>query len=335
MKVYSAVFELESPLLITGMKHGRVLEHHVDYIPGQTIRGAFLTLLKLEGAKSVDEEISEPSIVFHPAYPAPSDGVVRPADPLTYRCKVCNEIVRLELPEDPSNLTIPVHCSKKHLYTLESIGGSLVKISDKISKFQAPRVMLESIGINRYLRSSEVGMLYSYIALAPGLKFTSLIVDPKDRLRGMVEEAGLKINRLHLRMGRRTSAGLGHMKAEVREEKNYIERRAKEIAGLKGKVCLLAKSPLFNLGFRDGRIVTTAKLGGEAFTVKFILKTGLVRVSGYSIRSNTPKPMFSGLGVGSLVVLENFNLNQLVTAELLGVGPFSMAGLNIVEVVGR
>lgn len=340
MKVYQIDLVVKSPLIITGTKSGRVISHSIDYLPGQTVRGALLTLFKFLGSSTVSDEIEKPSMFFHPAYPYINGHLAFPADPLTFKCKVCGKIFQQELPDEIDKLEFPYKCINGHMYTVKSIGGSLViRNGDKLRNVKLNYVASDSVGMNRILRSSEVGLLYTYVALAPETKFRGMVVDTNDRLEKMFGEAGLKMNDFELRIGRRKSAGFGLVRASITEIKNYIEKRVRQIEQMDGKICLLAKSPIFNLYYeQDGsgkyRIVSTLLREVRGIKIKGVMKTSGVRVSGYSLKSNLPKPAIPALNIGTLMIVDG-EVEKLVEAELFGIGPFSISGLNIVEVIGR
>ncbi|MEM1546487.1 MAG: hypothetical protein QXY40_05030 [Candidatus Methanomethylicia archaeon] len=337
MRIYSLELTVNTPLIITGAKYGRVIEHSINYIPGSSIRGSILTLLKFMNSKLVDEEISTPKMIFHPAYPISQDGNQSyPSDPLTFKCKICGEIVQLPV-KSPEDLRIPTKYGENHICMFKNIGGSLIYCRNgKLKSLNLKHAFIEAVGINKMLRSSETGLLYSYVALAPGVVFRGLVIDPIDRLEQMIKDVGLSMNSLKLKIGRRVSAGLGRVEAKIAEDKNYIDRRIKQLSSTNGTLCLLAKSPVFNLDYDEKDIFPTVKSIGS-LPVKYVFKTGIVEVSGYSIKSNTPKVMIKGLNIGSLIVPDarNICVEDLVKLELHGVGPFSTAGLNIVEVVKR
>lgn len=345
MIVYEITLKNYEPMLVASARHGRFMKHEVKYLPGSAIRGALLTLLKCLGSKMVQEEIEEPSIVFHPAYPVTSNGSqTRPAHPLIYRCKVCNQVVILSLKEvleNIDNFKVPIECGRGHLYAMESLGGRLVyQCNNELKLFRPSYIALDSIGINRVLRSTEVGLFYSYVALAPGHAFKGLIIDPSDKLRQLIEEVGLKLSGLELKIGRRGSAGFGGVKARISELKDYRLRLVEKVSG-KGTICLLAKSPIFDLNAVevDGETRILSLSEGQIKSlrnsrVKLVLKTGLAIASGFSLVSNTPKVRLHGLDIGSLIVLEGDpRIEDLVEVELMGIGPFSIAGFNIVEVM--
>lgn len=344
MKVYEIAMKNREPMLITHTRHGRFMMHEAKYLPGSTIRGALLTLLKRLGSKQVQEEIERPSIVFHPAYPLAKNGnQTRPANSLIYKCKICRQVFSLSLKEiiqDTSNFKVPIECKNGHLYAVKSLGGSLIyQHNNELKEFNPRYMALDSIGINRALRTTEIGLFYSYTALAPGHVFKGLIVDPNDKLRPLVEEVGLKLDDLELKVGRRSSAGFGGVKVEISELKDYRWRIAERVKGHDGRICLLAKSPIFDLGIVvvDGetKILSLSEeliRKSHSLKVKLVLKTGIATASGFSLTSNTPKVRLHGLDIGSLIVLDDEpQIEDLVEMELMGIGPFSVAGFNIVE----
>ncbi|MEM1625577.1 MAG: hypothetical protein QW794_02605 [Thermosphaera sp.] len=349
MKVYEITMRNYEPLLMASVKHGRLIKHELKYLPGSAIRGALLTLLKLLGSKRVQEEIERPSIIFHPAYPLAEDNSqTRPAHPLIYECKICHQVFSLSLKDVIQRIDdfkVPIGCGNGHLYAIKSLGGSLIyQQNDKLKCFSPRYISIDSIGINRLLRTTEIGLLYSYVALAPGHTFRGLIVDPNDKLEWLFEEVGLKLNDLELKVGRRASAGLGGIKAKISELRDYqwkLADKVKDIKDYEGDIFLLAKSPIFNLDIMevDGqfKILSLSKelvRRLRNLKVKYILKTKIVTVSGFSLASGTPKVRLYGLDIGSLIVVEdNLRVEDLVDIELMGVGPFSIAGFNIVEVM--
>ncbi|MGC9086040.1 MAG: RAMP superfamily CRISPR-associated protein [Thermoproteota archaeon] len=362
MKVYKLELEVETPLVITEDQTTNILRHSASYISGSAIRGSLLTYLHNEKKKNIEQEINDPKLVFHPAYLLIGEDVTRPAHPLVFSCKLCAEdSIFTELSKEviisrEIDKAIPTKCPKGHLFSTKSKGGELIierkengKKTFKSVELDNYFTSIESIGINRKLGSVEVGMIYSYIALSPRTKFTSLIFDQGERINELDVESEFT-----LYIGRGTSRGLGHVRAKLNEDSEFIDKEINRIKAtienLDRIVILRALSPVFHIEIKSDLNGNTYLWSNPTLAAQSIpsglskyhligdknyLLTGMSKVSGFSTISNIPKVSLEGAKPGSLFFYKSsydLDYEKLVNCELSGFGQFSYSGFNILEV---
>lgn len=159
MRIYEVDYELESPIILSLPTIGNVYHTAYNYLPGSTIRGAILTYLQRDGF-DIEDEMLQPSIVFHPAYPVRDGYVYKPAHCLVYECKICKkedypyviinpyEIV-IKGNDAGWSLTPPFECNRGHPFALKPIGGELIAVKDgkSIEKYNSNYAVFNSVGI--------------------------------------------------------------------------------------------------------------------------------------------------------------------------------------------
>jgi len=358
LKVYKLMLEVETSLVVTEDQTTNVLRHSGNYISGSTIRGSIMTYLYKE-KKNFDQEIKDPKLIFHPAYPIIDGNIAKPAHPLIFSCKLCDgkgstfsQLSKEILVSREISRAVPIKCPNGHIFATKSKSGDLViekKEGDKktIEGAKLNYTTMESVAINRKLGSVEIGMIYSYVALAPKTKFVGLIFDQEDRVNELDVE-----NEFILYIGRGSSRGLGHVKAKLVEDKNFISNEIERVKNvmekLDGIIILRAISPVFYVDIRNDVNVDNFiySIIDVQLTPKGLSKyglvdgenhllTGIVKVSGFSTISNLPKISLNSARPGSLFFYkssENLDYEDLVKYELSGFGPFSYSGFNILEV---
>ncbi|GIU72560.1 MAG: hypothetical protein KatS3mg003_2039 [Candidatus Nitrosocaldaceae archaeon] len=338
MIVYSVRYNLKTPLLISKPTIGNVIRNEYSYLPGSVIRGAILKELWLDGYKDkIKEEMVKPSIIFHPAFPIFEDKIYKPAHALIYKCKICKKNKYIE--KDPytinsiEDLEIERFCNNGHPYTLKSIGGKLFNES-LLKECKLSYTILTSVGINRIVKGSEAGLLYSYIALEPNNSFEGLIVVDDNRYN--ID----KINTVFL--GKGSSRGFGEVELKIKEVDYYKIREDKlnDIINKSNtnKLVLKAITPLFNITYSENGLINDNNFDLDRFGLKynFSLVSSTSTISGFSIYSNIPKISLTGIKEGSLLYAHktaSTNIDKLVEMELKGIGPFASNGFNIVEVI--
>jgi len=367
MKIYDVELEVKTPTVITKTQVTNILRCETDIINGSTIRGAFIsTLMRNNCYKYIDVmgkcdkcdnkdclirfEIKNPKLVFHPFYPVFNEAVTKPSHPFTYECKLCEGPNKIFIAKsfqgydklrkfDIKQFVNPKKCKEEHYHTLKSIAASLIyKTRDGFyRKFRHQHSLLDATGINRYLGSVEIGMLYSYVGIAPGTKFRGKIVDKADVLRELKAYGKMKIY-----VGRGFSRGLGHVEVDIKENKEYFDKRCEEVSKvldeLEGKIIFRSLSPVFNLSYKEETGITSLPIpnpGNLPITQTLPCLSGLVEVSGYSIKTNMPKVKIKAADIGSLFfckIKEKIEIDEIVQRELFGFEPFSIIGLNILEV---
>jgi hypothetical protein len=331
MRIYEVEYNAETPIILSRPSVTNVFHNSYKYLPGSTIRGAILTYLKRNN-HDIKEEMVKPSMLFHPAFPVKDDLVFKPAQVLLYKCKLCKD------EKDPYNVVnpykvnlddceIPFKCKNDHPFALKPIGGELIAVKDgkKVEKYEPKYAIFDSVGINRVTASSDVNLLYTYIALI-NAKYKGLIVtndsckfDLEKLLDGKVIFVGKGINR-----------GFGCLRVKIKEKsKNGI---IKKYSRLNDKIVLKALSPIFNINISNNGLVTNYEFKIKSSKCK-IWSNGLIDVSGFSIVSNTEKVKITALKEGSLLITNNISEDDIVDILLNGIGPFACSGFNIVEVL--
>lgn len=347
INIYEVEYEVETPLIISRNISG-------IYLTGTSVRGAILTRLHETNKYGIEEEINRPTLIFHPAFPIDNikgkEVMYKPAHPFIFECKICkshidmygaNTLDKRKLINKAVD-SIPYKCKKEHLFTLKSLGGRLIAVIDgSIYKYSGKTIVLNSVGINKLLGSSEVNMLYSYHCIKPGSKFKGMIVQLSSYpdIANILKDAGSIIF-----LGRGGSRGFGHVKVKIKRSNNYIETRKKHIhESIDSYVILKALSPSFMLGLDENKGLVTRLNIRPSSKLKIrssqTILTNKVRVSGFSLLSNIQKVSIVAVGEGSLICLDvedatsDETVNQIIEWELLGIGPFNYAGFNMVEVL--
>ncbi|MEM3095967.1 MAG: hypothetical protein QXV62_03070 [Nitrososphaerota archaeon] len=347
MRVYELDIEVLTPLIVARPFTGNIARHEASRISGRTMRGAFLFKSYTEGRREeVERENRSPQLVFHPAFPIVNGKLAMPAHPFIYQCKVCGEIADY-LPTlirtgfDLRAALPPETCPNGHMLVMKSLGGELVvREGDGFRGAEGiDRMRVENVGMSKMFRTSEVGMIYNYICIAPGQRFGSLIVDTGD---GGLERLGYGLGQAYrLQLGRGGTRGLGYVEAEVRElEMESLRREVERRAATVGPhLLLLAKAPIFSISYDEGSV--SICLHPEIPPLKYeggwIPKT--VSFSGFGLASGLPKAKLTCASPGSLYRYtlpaepDDGVLDTLAKAMLVGLPPHNHLGLNLLEVV--
>ncbi len=343
MRIYEVYYNAENPILLSQPTIGNVYHNTYNYLLGSTIRGAILTYLRMNKF-GIDEEMINPSIIFHPAYLVKDGYIYKPAHCLVYECKICKKadypFVTINpydsnyISIDPSNrLHIdnipPIRCNKGHPFALKPIGGELIAVKDGkiLDKYNDKYTLFDSVGINRITGSSEVGMIYTYVASLQK-QYRGLIVT-KDNCKLDIS----KLNNAVISIGKGINRGFGTVKIKIKEiDKNAIIKRYDKLNGK--QVVLKALSPIFKLNINKDGLVTTANFKIKSNSCH-VLSNGSTKLSGFSLFSNTPKVKLNALKEGTLLIINNIEHEDLADIELNGIGDISCAGFNIVEVLNH
>lgn len=300
----------------------------------------------------VTEEIQNPKLIFHPAYPASDHADPEYAHPFIYECKLCEEKIAEDYLEkvkkNPSKideLVPPNYCEReKHLLSMKSLGGNLVIKKDGCyTRFKGPEYLrIEAVGMSKRFKKSEIGMIYNYICLAPGSRFKGMIVDLNgERLQKLGYLDG---HEYELSVGRGGSRGMGHIKVEITEEgedfikfkRDLISQRLREESPY---LFLKAKSPIYGLSInKEGlHISSHLEIPGLVFMREWI--TGAETISGFSLLTGYPKAIIKAARPGSLYLYRVSEeswidlVDILMKVQLTGLEPFNHLGLNMLEVV--
>ncbi|MEM4329006.1 MAG: hypothetical protein QXI50_05025 [Candidatus Caldarchaeum sp.] len=346
MRVYQLDIKVLTPLIVARPSSGNIARHDTGYILGQTIRGALLFRAYIEGRKKwVEDETKKPSLVFHTAYPLVEEKPAVPAHPFIYQCKVCGVVVDI-LPSlakagfEPTNSVLPDACPNGHMLGMKSLGGSLVVKKDVgWEKVKTEFVRVENVGMNRKFRTSEVGMIYNYVCVAPGQKFRSLIVSVgEDGLNKLLDGLGQPFT---LQLGRGATRGLSHAEATIRELRNdELEKEiVRKTRGSAPHLLLLAKAPVLSLSWDKGSVKISLHHEIPRLRYRYGWITKTIVFSGFSLASGLPKAMLTCASQGSLYAyyltaeIDEMLSNTLTRAAFIGLQPHNHIGLNLLEVV--
>jgi hypothetical protein len=357
MSLYRIKIKVISPLQISDSAIGNVLKQsETFYLQPSTIKGGILSKIHREQkVKEVCEESKEASINFHPAYPV-DDGIIsRPPHFLLHDCKICedgifvNEVLQnKELLKEFNfkKFNIPYKCPSGHLFAISPVKSLVIFKNSKYKKFSIKKMQLESIGMNRALGQTELGMIYSYVTINPGMIFEGLIYDSKDKIEKWL---GYKPKNEEVRMGRGISRGMGITEVEFKEidYEKYVEERANEIketiSKTDGIILLRALTPILTInkiGFSYDIGLSEYGLSPmKAFNDVNYLAYTIEVFKGYSVYTNLPKVEVKGLSSGTLYfykIKDETKIDEvsklLSEFEIKGfASPFNV-GLNIMEV---
>jgi len=362
MRIAKLDITIKSPLHIGDLVLSNVFKHsHLDYLPPSTVKGVLLSKLYIDyGYKEVVVESENPSISIRPAYPVFNGVEARPSHPMVYKCKLCKEDEKIFLDESFSSIDsiwgfrydrvyFPYKCRNGHLYSVTRADELLI-FDVKKKKYKAVSIdttQFESIGINRGLGNTEVGMLYSYTAIKPGVRFRTMLCGEGNMLDKVMDELPRRDKYL---IGRGGSRGMGVAEIVIEEidSEDYLGKRANDIREVieksRGLVILLSISPI-NIGFKGYKIDLRNYNLREHIVYEYnnhtynYIPNGVLDIKGWSIRNKLPKLTVKALSPGSIYFYESIekdNLDKLsrrlAELELRGFAPPYNLGFNYLEV---
>jgi hypothetical protein len=200
-----------------------------------------------------------------------------------------------------------------------------IKDGKVVEQYEPKYAIFDSVGINRVTASSDVNLLYTYIALT-NAKYKGLIVT-NDSCKFDLEKL---LNDKVIFVGKGINRGFGSLRVTIKEKSK--DDIIKKYNKLNNKIVLKALSPIFNINIIDNGLVTNYEFKIKSSKCK-ILSNGSINVSGFSIVSNTEKVKITALKEGSLLITNNISEDDIVDILLNGIGPFACSGFNIVEVL--
>jgi len=364
MNIFELDIVVKTPLQIGDLSLGNVFRHSgYSYLSPSTVKGAILSKLYDEyGVEDVKLETTNPKISIRPAYPVFEGYETRPLHPLLHKCKLCRGEDGVFLNQDVFRDVDAVHrfryedfkppymCPNGHLLAVSNVRGLVVFKRGRDGRYRYIGVnlgttQLESIGINRGVGGTELGMVYSYVALKPGVNFKAILLDREDIFRNWASEIP---ERDEYFIGRGVSRGMGLVEISIKElnYNEYINNRADEIIDvihkLNGIVILRALSPVIN-NFTSYDI----DLGKYGLAKHIIYRNGekqynyipngSIRIRGYSVRMNLPRVTVYGLAPGSLYFYKVIGKvedvsRSLARLEVEGFAPPYNIGFNYLEV---
>ena len=346
-RLYKLNITLLSPLVIADYPLGYTWFTILDYLPGSLIRGAILSKLYKEYPQlreRIRRESITPTLYAHPAYPFKNSKVFKPAEPLIYQCKICGHISRAKIDLKNNSIILP-SCPENHVASMKSIGGALIYYeNDVFEKYEPVKTLINNVGINKYLKSSEVGMVYNYIGISPVSHYTSLLYDKDNLISNYLLKTDMPVEVL---MGRGVSRGFGRTHIDFNELgiEKYIASRVKHIKNyVKDNLLILkASSVVFSSDsegyhpkpYMDDNRINELNIFNN--NVNYLL-TGSSKLKGFSQFTGYPKLTIKGAAPGSIYLYEVPSLTQdllkyLAFNEIIGFGEFSYLGVNILEVI--
>lgn len=317
MMLYTCVITLLSPTVISSKRTDRGFFSELKHIPASTIGGAINKHLH-STANGV------PNIICSPAYPIVANGKpALPAHPFTYRCKgeerkifsslkelgkpIADEIRNNE--EDIRNKLIRLECANSH--PVKSLYPQPVSLDGGTPAIDF--LPLVSVGVNKVTASANIGLLYEYEAIAPGISF---------RFHAAVLDESININELKkaiLRIGRGSSRGLGRARIDdIREINTHDEENKLRTTGVFPMYVL---SPLLMNKDPNGELINLIEdkiyLEKQARAVRIVDKIdGILAPAydapkflgsfsrfsmGYSGNNEEPGPLATCMNPGSIV----------------------------------
>jgi hypothetical protein len=354
MRIYKLEIRIEEPVLVTESTVGNILKHKGDYLSGMTLRGAMLYRAFKEQDSSVAKEMRDPKLIFHPAYPISDSGITEYAHPFIYECKLCDEKIAEDYlekvkknPLQLKGVVPPYSCEReKHFFSMKSLGGSLVARKDgEYVRFGMDYTRIEAVGISKRFKTSEVGMLYNYVCLTPGLRFQGYIVDLND---DRFQQLGYhEDGEYELAIGRGGSRGLSHATVKVVEERDFqrsfrdkVSKKLKEELKKGAFLFLKAKAPIYGLSMLNDEFHARSYLEIPPLIFKNEWITGVERISGFSLKTGYPKAAIKAAKPGSVYLYkppeeksEQEIEEILIKISLVGLGPFNHLGLNLLELI--
>jgi CRISPR/Cas system CSM-associated protein Csm3 (group 7 of RAMP superfamily) len=367
VKLFNVRAEAESPLHITDMV-SRNNFFSATYIPGPTLRGAFLTKLRTRSEDIFNLGLK--NICFSPSYPVCKAGHAPvqslPSHFAMLRCKICSRLKKVEkayqvdilrnILEGHEISHIPCPCEPlKHGISVMEKASELycpaceryVSINDHIERMM-------SSSIDRKTRTSTpTGMLFSYEYILPRTEFMSQILVTEDDL---IKEIPSEMD---ITVGRGISRGFGRMKLHFDDGTEEMKKSRERIAEAleKSVLVLAAKSPCFHIDIQDGvgfvskstidrgefamSLERSANLLGKKVDSRVVeqsiqgvdFRGGTCWIKGWSFKGNIPKPSIIAAAPGSLFIMRFKQSLQdvedaIALLEFTGIGPHSLTGVN-------
>ena len=345
MRVYDISIKITSPVLVVrrrGMTGFMGLSSGL--LPGSTLRGAILTVLRALGVKDVEEESLQPTIAITPAKPVKpakcslSHGLsafYKPSHPRAFYTLIGQENVQKACREGLKAVAIDslaIAKRKKVLSLLRLQAGVLLAQENGLWREFKPRMLISTnVAISKRRGAGEGGMLFHTIATSPGLELEARLIDASDKLMGWLDEIGMDMKGFEIRIGRGVSRGLGRAIIERAREVSIddeVEKLTSSISELQeatGHTILMARSPICRLSLRQKGLMTSPMpseielptkwmefcLGtrtGERCKLKLEKGDGpygsVMLVKGFSVRTGRPKPWLKASIPGTLARYE-------------------------------
>ena|GEM_PF-7063353 len=307
------------------------------FIPGGTLRGAIITALMERGGVDVKAEAANPSIRCEPLYFVGSDG--RPFyGPFTYRHKLTREVREVEVDELMKALREVIE--ENRLTPLRE----LPLLDPEYERYMglqgegAEAWVSAHVAMSKRYRKAYKGLLYSYVCLTEGSKFTGLVHDSGSLLSEDV---------MDIRIGGAVSRGFGRatlkLSKESEESKTQLVREWLEESRFelnsRSYLCLIARSPIayFKNPFEVCPYIP--RISGRDWKAEIVSIEGkvvvlgnYVEVGGWSYLTGVHKPQFNAGSPGTLLLYRVTNWRkareELVEKCLHGFDELSAIGFN-------
>ncbi|HDJ89142.1 MAG TPA: hypothetical protein ENG40_00400 [Thermoprotei archaeon] len=369
MKVYSVEISLESPLILATSIERNIYQSNINFIPGKTLRGAILSKLYRDGFKEIVGESSNPTLIFHPAYPFIRGKKSVIAHAFTYQKKT-EDMKIFSIMDDLELLKNGRIVEKIHLLSKNIQGHILFKDNGDYKYISLKRIRLESTSIEKNLGKAREGMLYTYEAVVPWIDvdgktyhvyFSSKIIDVKGDFHKYLEKSFEKRGDTYISkifIGKGISRGFGEAKISIKENKVDLDKRASEIERFiekKDFIVIESYTPFVEFTVTKEGLASRPYIEKIDLSSRWIGENGCLKImsidlkneerilyygsrslfSGWSIKLNRPTPIFSTSMIGSLYVYSisdsdtHLLARGLAKAELVGLNRLAVIGLNI------
>lgn len=366
MKLFNVLVSAESPLHITNMV-SRNNYFSASFIPGPTLRGAFLTELMRKDKEAFDMALK--NMFFSPAYPVCRNGhspkQSLPTHFAMLRCKVCSRLERIKEAYQVNvleklvngNETPYVSCPDK----LEHGVSNMEKAPDLYCPICRRPISISghiertaSTAIDRETRtSSPTGMLFFYEYIAPRAELMTQILVTADEVTKYVP------SEMDIKVGRGASRGFGRVKLRFSDATSQMKDSLGTIRDSlqRSFLVMAAKSPCFHVEIEDGRgLVSNATLSVEEFKMSLeraakivmkdidseavgkaisevIFRGGTCWMRGWSLKGDIAKPSLLAATPGSLFIMKfrqplQGHEDVIALLEFTGIGLHSSIGVN-------
>ena len=346
MRIWEVSFRLKSPALLTKRRTERGFKEALDYIPGNSLRGAIVSSLYYHGRigeERLGQEAEDPRILCTAGFPLVGGRKLWPAHPFLYECKICKEVVESPdfLPElEGGREPVPPSACRKGHQALDLPHPRCRSFGKTEEQEKEPGVSFTSsvcVGISKDRGASEGGLLYEYDAIDAGQEFWSRLSCEDPPEKGFEFWVGRGVSR---GFGWAEITGVREM--DVKEE---AERLGSLLCGQE-RVVMYALSPLLSVRGQlcaswPGRIGLSdaaRRLGtGEegAVEVERVYGRVVLHDGGWDMRRKKRRPLLLAAAQGSLAVCrfsKSVSPEMLVALSVLGtvkeVGEMKLAGIN-------
>lgn len=303
MRVYRYTLEFVEPALVNVRPVRQGYEVMRFWLPGSTVRGGYLSELYRSGnEEAVKAQEESPMLLFSPAYPIAGDETESkpcfPAHPYIYSMdKRERTYIEAEgwvklLLESGGDVLKPLPGEGARA-TFHIVGQPVYRVGRGGNRYAKPRarvVTYGSVGIDKKLRKSSGGMVYTYQAIPEGSRFWGLVISP-----------GQLVRDCEIYLGRGVSRGFGRARLKI-EEFGALEDFISRLADKPARV-LYAFSPVAYIKPPKKVSYIPPPLEGR----KNVVIGSRIRINSWFRRTTGEtglRPAFMSLSPGSVILTE-------------------------------